>query len=148
MRIVQGDLLEVKQGLICHQVNCKRVAGAGLALQIRKRWPKWHQDFLATQPQLGLVTYYEVEPGLFVANFYAQYDYGRGKRYTRYPDFRCCLRQAAQFAHLHDVEVYLPYGIGCGLAGGDRPVIRVMIAQELPHAILIKKIEHGLLYTP
>jgi len=28
--------------VICHQVNCKRVAGKGLAKQIRKKYPEWY----------------------------------------------------------------------------------------------------------
>ena len=33
-----SDLLEIPSGVICHQVNCIGAMGAGLALQIRKKW--------------------------------------------------------------------------------------------------------------
>lgn len=132
-----GDLLTVGPGVICHQTNCQKVAGAGLALQIRQQWPHWYQHFIATEPKLGLVTFFEVEPGLFVANLYAQDGYGRGERHTDYNAFRQCLRRVAEFAP--DLEIYLPVGIGCGLAGGDWSIVQAIIAQELPQATLIEK---------
>lgn len=36
MTIIEGDILAVSHGVICHQVNCKHVMGAGLAAAIRK----------------------------------------------------------------------------------------------------------------
>ncbi len=38
MKIINGNLLEVKKGIIAHQCNCKGVMGAGIALQIKKKW--------------------------------------------------------------------------------------------------------------
>ena len=32
-----GDILHTEADVICHQVNCKGVMGAGLAKQIRKK---------------------------------------------------------------------------------------------------------------
>ena len=53
MTTIKGDLLEITEGIICHQVNCQRVAGAGLALQIRKKWPSWYESFKNDHPWLG-----------------------------------------------------------------------------------------------
>lgn len=36
---VKGNLLDSNCDYICHQVNCKGVMGAGIAKQIRDRWP-------------------------------------------------------------------------------------------------------------
>ena len=139
LSIKTGDFLNVGQGIICHQVNCRHVAGAGLALQIRHRWPQWYLDFRAATSKLGTASFFEVEPSLFVANLYAQDGYGRKGRHTNYPAFRHCLKHVAQFANLHDLQVHLPVGIGCGLAGGDWSIVQAIIAQELPKAILIEK---------
>ena len=40
--LINGNLLDVQQGIIVHQVNCRKVAGAGLAKQIREKWPEWY----------------------------------------------------------------------------------------------------------
>lgn len=137
MHIIQGDLLDVKRGIICHQVNCKRVAGAGLALQIRQRWPLWYKNFKVTRPELGTVTFLNVEPDLWIANLYAQDGYGRGEQHTNCQAFQRCARRVAEFAP--NLEIYLPVGIGCGLAGGDWSIVQAIIAQELPQAILIER---------
>ncbi len=138
MHIIKGDLLDVKSGLVCHQVNCQRVAGAGLALGIRQRWPLWYQNFKVTRPELGTVTFLNMEPNLWIANLYAQEGYGREGQHTNYQAFRQCARRVAEFAP--DLEIYLPVGIGCGLAGGDWRIVQAIIAQELPQAILIEKV--------
>ncbi|WP_411668007.1 hypothetical protein [Bacillus subtilis] len=38
IKIIQGDLLEAKENIIAHQVNCKGVMGSGIALQIKKKY--------------------------------------------------------------------------------------------------------------
>jgi len=39
MRVLKGDILTVKKGYVCHQVNIQGIMGAGLALQIKNKWP-------------------------------------------------------------------------------------------------------------
>ena len=34
MKIINGNILDITEGVIVHQVNCKGVMGAGLALQM------------------------------------------------------------------------------------------------------------------
>jgi hypothetical protein len=70
-----------------------------------------------------LGTYQEVlvEPKLYIVNLFGQNGYGRGERQTNYAAlaaalfsfFRDCARNN------QDVTIRLPYGLGCGLAGGD-----------------------------
>ena len=38
MKTIEGDLLDVEEGLICHQVNTCGVFNAGLAKQIRIKY--------------------------------------------------------------------------------------------------------------
>lgn len=76
--IEQSNLLDIKSGIICHQVNCIGVMGAGLALKIRNKWPivykKYKEDCkqFMTHPEmmLGHVLDVMVEPTLVVANCY------------------------------------------------------------------------------
>ena len=37
----KGNILDIKNGIICHQVNHRGVANAGLARQIRIKYPKF-----------------------------------------------------------------------------------------------------------
>jgi hypothetical protein len=135
MKTIPGNMLDIKSGILCHQVNCKKVAGAGLALQIRRVYPVWYQDYLNHTPSLGTTLITRVSNTLYVASLYAQDGYGRDKTYTNYSMFKSCL-QPLKF--LQSYEIYFPYGIGCGLAGGEWSVIYNTISSELPHATIIK----------
>ena len=62
-----------------------------------------------------------VEPKLDVVNLFGQNGYSRGERQTNYAALAAALfsffRDCAQ--KYQDVTIRLPYGLGCGLAGGD-----------------------------
>lgn len=136
MTTIKGDLLEITKGVICHQVNCQRVAGAGLALQIRNKWPEWYKQFRFNQPFLGSVWLYRPSNSLVIASFYAQDGYGGGLQ-TDYNAFESCLRELKQMNLTQ--QVYFPSGIGAGLAGGDSKIIHPLIEKYFPNAILVEK---------
>jgi O-acetyl-ADP-ribose deacetylase (regulator of RNase III) len=57
MQHVKGNILNVEQGVICQQVNCKLIMGAGLAKQIRNKWPQVYTEYrsiISTRPYLRL----------------------------------------------------------------------------------------------
>lgn len=131
-----------KPTYICQQVNCKGVMGAGLAMQIRSQWPVVYRRYLglcygSDGNKLGTYQEVLVEPKLYIVNLFGQNGYGRGERQTNYKmkagkahDFnrgRCQAALAtALFSFFRDCAqknqsaiVRLPYGLGCGLAGGD-----------------------------
>jgi len=138
-RVVQGDLLAVRRGVLCHQVNCRRVAGAGLARQIRRKWPAWYAAFRREPPRLGRAWFFPVRDGLVIASLYAQEGYGRRRRWTDYGAFREAVRQVAIYAADHDLPVFFPKGIGAGLAGGDwRTIVRI-IADVCPSATIVER---------
>lgn len=119
MKIVCGDILAIKRGVIVHQVNCKKVMGAGLALQIKRKYPQHFADFLSTEPKLGNIVTTHVSNELYVVGLYGQDGYGRTGQHTDYGAFSNAIAKAAAFAAEKSLPLYLPYGIGCGLAGGD-----------------------------
>ena len=138
MRIIAGNILDTKEGIIAHQVNCQKVAGAGLAKQIRDKWPAWYRSFMIDKPVMGTITTFTVsrEPQLYVANLYAQFGYGTTSRHTDYVALRACLNALKYFAG--NRQVYLPYGVGCALGGGDWQVVSKMIDEVLPMAVVVK----------
>lgn len=50
VKFIDGDILskrsEDELTYICQQVNCRGVMGAGLALQIRNKWPVVYRRYL------------------------------------------------------------------------------------------------------
>ena len=131
--LIEGDILHIGSGVICHQVNLRRVAGAGLALQIRKRWPEWYRHYRSVSGYLGLVDFFRADRDLWIASLYAQEGYGTGRQ-TNYAAFGQCLMDLRR---THHGPVYLPYGIGCGLGGGDWRVIEQIIGDALPDANIV-----------
>lgn len=49
LKVINGDITEVTNGYIIHQVNDKGVMGAGVALAIRNKFPAHYEDYKATQ---------------------------------------------------------------------------------------------------
>ena len=143
--------MDIKKGLIIQQVNCKAVMGAGLAKQIRLKYPKVFSDYiehlslcnrLGRNP-LGTINSTSIYGGCTIYNFFSQDTYGRNGRHTDYEAFERCLK-ALEKRFLNskvdkkDVDVYFPHGIGCGLAGGDWGVISKLIYKYFPNSIIVK----------
>lgn len=126
MKEMKGNLLDVKQGIIAHQVNCRGIMGAGVAKQIRDR--------LLTKEQyahyqrmckrlgeylLGACHIYQIEKELYVANLFGEnVPTGKGLD-TDYDALRNSLKELKLTAEQHDLPIYVPGYLGCGLAGGD-----------------------------
>lgn len=122
-----SNLLEVKSGIICHQVNCIGVMGAGLALQIRNKWPivfnQYKEDCkqFMTHPEmmLGHVLDVMVETSLVVANCFGQVFPSQIGKQTDYAAWDTILAKLQDLSNYFSLELHFPYMIGCGLAGGD-----------------------------
>lgn len=148
IKIVQGDLLESDCNVIMHQCNCLNKMGAGIARQIKDKYPKaFEADYNYPVPlgkdRLGGYSTI-VDKGVLIVNLYAQIGYGRGTR-TQYEYFQEALRNALQKIREDDKEtkIGLPYGIGCGLAGGNWNIILGIIteaAEEFNTTIYLYKI--------
>lgn len=151
MKIINGNILDITEGVIVHQVNCKGVMGAGLALQIKNKWPvvfKGYKNHLKEYNKLGVhplgtMNGMYIGGGLWVINFYSQDNYGTSSIQTNYLAFEECLLRLVeayeeQGIKVAEVPVYFPYGIGCGLAGGDWKVISKMIEKYIPYASIVK----------
>ncbi len=148
MQIINKDILTVKSGIICSQVNCKGVMGKGIAKSIRDKWPIVYEDymefynFFEKDNLLGRVRFSVVNKNdLIVASMFSQFDYGREKRlYTDYKAFDSSLKyiKNSRIFRNHDLQIYFPYGIGAGLGGGDWNIIEKMIDKYFPNANICK----------
>lgn len=149
MKTITGNIIDIEQGIICHQVNCQRVAGAGLAKQIREMWPSWYRFFRYNSSgykTLGDCSLYTLkDKALYLASLYAQGGYGRHERQTDYAAFESCLAGLRKNQDTHPalffktLSVYFPYKIGCGLAGGDWAIIEPLIEKYFPEAVIVRR---------
>lgn len=129
--VVQQDLLTSNSEVIAHQVNCKGVMGAGLALQIRRVYPivftKYAKACNMMSDLLGKIQIVHT-PKHVVANLFAQEAYGRDRRYTDYDALTSCLVKLRDYMRTNELtSLALPYGIGCGLAGGNWQVVESIL---------------------
>ena len=145
MKIVNQNILEVQgPAILAQQVNTKGVMGAGLALQIRDKWPIVYKHYTGDTPQLGQCQIVEIYgEGILVANLAGQRGYGTGKQtnYGGLSDALNFLRKYRDDRYAWSgqlIPTYFPYGMGCGLAGGDWKVVSELIEYYFPEAIICK----------
>lgn len=140
-----GDILKSGADYICHQVNCKGVMGAGLALQIRQLYPKLYEEYKNLCSILGInlfgktSTYidYNLKSKNYlttrIINMFAQDGYRKDKVQTNYEAFESCVREVIELADGNNYDIFyspviaFPYKIGCGLAGGDWNIVEDII---------------------
>ncbi|GLF90674.1 Appr-1-p processing protein [Bacillus safensis] len=140
IKTVDGNILEASENIICHQVNCKGVMGAGLAKQIKSKYPNVYKEYkqLCTEQGddlLGSVQLITTNDGKTIANLFAQVGYGRTRKQTDYDALRSCFQHLKDtVTHSHEenqTSIAIPYGIGCGLAGGDWTIVEEMMEEIL-----------------
>lgn len=142
MKIIEKDILTVTEGIIGHQVNCKGVMGCGLALQIKRKYPKVFQQYKShlNYAGLGKIQIIKISDRLFVANLFSQDDFGnKDKIYTDYTALKKCFTKLNEFAQRSDLDVYLPYKIGCGYGKGDWIVVTSLIEECFKEVIICKQ---------
>lgn len=123
IKTVIGDILDATEDIICHQVNCRGVMGAGVAKTLCTRWPiikktyiRYCRRFENQNELLGHVLSVEVEPNKTVLNIFGQLDYGRDK-YRKYTDYVALTKAFDEIrSKYHNKSLAFPYGFGCGLA--------------------------------
>lgn len=145
LKLVSGNILtpnlEERGVIVCHQVNCLGVMGAGLALQIKKMHPGVYKNYRDKCRQiagaiggLGDVQFCSViaDAGYIIANVFGQYGYGRDKQYTDYDALRKAFQQIAMSFPTYTVRI--PYLMGCGLGGGNWDIVYQIIEETLDAA--------------
>ena len=154
IQLVNCDILDSGANLICHQVNCRGVMNSGLAKQIRDRYPQVYEEFMRDyrryshpEDKLGRISMVNVSSGnhtFHVCNMYGQDRYGTDRQYTDYVALNTCFSRVADLLLTlsRNYTVAIPFGIGCGLGGGNWNVVYAMIEDnfsEYKNKILICK---------
>lgn len=148
---INKDITTITEGIICHQVNCRGVMGAGLAKQIRNKFPKAYEEYMVQYRNnnlwLGNVIFTIITetPILFIASLCGQDKYGRQGIFTNYQAVRECLTIVAKFKESLELTslpihtsspIYIPDHMGCTLGGGDWEEVLQIIHEIIPDAII------------
>jgi len=115
---LQQNIFETQAQAIVIPVNCVGVAGAGLALAAKQRFPHWYEDYrqkcheMVIDPKKAMTIYKESQPWLI--NFPT-------KTHWRKPSSSVLLAYGAEYLYLllqqeQIRSVALPK-LGCGLGG-------------------------------
>ena len=162
IKIIEGNLLDFPpycktdpntytgMNNIAHSCNTRHIMGAGIAKQIKSRYPQAYEADRKAYDQeydkdgqfihwLGKYSKAEIESKFLpnnkgrIYNLYTQAGMGAGKRQVLYEDFWQALKNMQEdllFIQHETGEqqvLGLPYGISCGLAGGNWGIIKAMI---------------------
>ena len=130
VEICNGDVLDSGADIICHQVNCRGVMGAGIARQIKKRYYWAYEQYKARcnkykgSDLLGTCFFsidYRDARSPIIANLFGQVYYGTDKQYTDLENgLFPALRHLHRFVEKSELfHIAIPYGMGCGLGGAN-----------------------------
>ena len=126
---VKADIFTTDCDIIVHQVNCYGVMGAGLAKQVKEKYPDVYDIYkslcnnVVPEVLLGTTLMVQINDALedsnkkYIANFFSQESYGYGKQFTSYEAFKKCLEYLKD--RYSDYSIAFPYLIGCKRGGGD-----------------------------
>jgi len=140
VKIITGNLLDQK-GILCHQVNLRGIMGSGLALQIRQKWPSAHDDYVRhcrKSAKLGDVLFSIVNDGQIVAHCFGQSEISRDHCVTAYEVYPEILKSVEDYSAVSGSPIFIPYGIGCGIAGGDWSIMLPTIKEHCPNATIVE----------
>lgn len=142
MRILYESILGVTEGFILHQVNCRGKAGAGLALKLARQWPDRfvvYRDYCRSHGVNALGDCIVAGANPAIVHLFGQVDYGSGLQ----TDYKALEKAISQFVQrkelsfrMRDWPVAVPYGLGCGLAGGDWLTVEGILQAYLPDCTL------------
>jgi O-acetyl-ADP-ribose deacetylase (regulator of RNase III) len=145
MRTIEMDIRDVDRGFILHVVNNRGAMGKGVAKALYQKWPEVRRAYVESSKylqslgelgmKLGALQPIVVTDSLFIMNMVAQDGYGEEpKQYLVYEALERCLKKLETVTGIYkDLDIYIPYRMGAGLAGGDWDVIQEIIGRMSYH---------------
>ena len=119
-----------------HVCNLYHIFGAGIAKEIKKQYPEAYLADLNTKKgdvtRLGTISIGKVEGEgklSHIVNLYAMRGLGPAVRQLSYDALIDCLERTIQYFSFAEspFSIGIPYGMGCGLAGGDWKIVEAII---------------------
>lgn len=124
IKYIKGDIFNVKTDYIAHQVNTLGIMGAGIALDIKKKYPNVFVEYNRKCKEEGnglLGTYLPVKvtnENLTILNCFSQQGISNTKRTTDYDAIKKVFKLIEKAVKPGKV-ITIPYKYGCGLANGE-----------------------------
>lgn len=127
MEYINGDITQIAEGVIVHQVNCQGAIGAGLSGQLIAKYPQLERDYYerceGENPEelMGTMLQTIINDKLAIVSVFAQLNYGNAyKTHKVYTDMDVLVQDLKFLCTVYpEDKFYIPYRIGCGLAGGN-----------------------------
>jgi O-acetyl-ADP-ribose deacetylase (regulator of RNase III) len=146
MKVLDSNLLLEDSGIIVHGCNAQGVFNAGIAKQIREKYPQVYLDYKNKHNQFGLqlgdIIITKINSNLFFVSAITQKYYGRNKNkiYVSYNAILHCFQKINELALKENLEVKFPK-IGCGLANGNwhivKDIINSCLDKSIPRAVFV-----------
>lgn len=122
LKLKTGNLLDSRANVIGHGVNCRGVFNAGIALQIRRKYPQVYDAYVnkytSSKWMCGEIQVVKLNfaPDKYIVNMATQYDFGRNGVYASLDYIEECLVKLLVFCSEKNLTMAIPY-IGSGLGG-------------------------------
>lgn len=131
---VDADLLAFPDiDAFMHQCNCFWTMGAGIAKQIKDKYPEMYDADVkhgkrGDRFRLGTFSWVKCHDGKVGYNMYSQYNFGRDRRNTNYNALADGLEAICKHVITLGIErIGMPRNMGCTLGGGSWTVVRAII---------------------
>lgn len=131
-----GDIFKSHANIIVHQANIYVCMGAGIAYTIKHLYPEAFEADRATKyadrSKLGTYSFAKTSEGKVIINLYSQTGIGRNGCHTDYDYMRQGLEKIRDDIEFDKFKIEkpvlgIPYGIGCGLAGGSIDIVEPLV---------------------
>lgn len=141
---VSGNILDYKVDeytiVICHQTNCQTKSSKGLSKQIFDKYPETNIYYHKRTPGEIIIT--QTNDGKFVFHLNAQDSPGKPStnesKEQRLEWFKKCISEIRKYSSPRCMFLF-PYGIGCGLAGGNwNDYHRILLNSGIENLVIIK----------
>lgn len=160
IKVVEGNLLDSSETVMCQQCNCVTMIPHGLSEQISKKY-QWANIYSSRKMKTRNCTSEPSIPGTIqvttsptesrkVIHMFGQVLPGKPNSFTRYykhiilkddPDdrvnyFKMCIKELDTLKL--NCQVAMPYKIGCGLAGGNWEIYKKILEECETNIVLYK----------
>lgn len=142
MEVITGDLFNVTEGIIAHQVNCQGVMGSGVAAIVRRLYPEAYESYrelcqrFAPASLLGTVQPVRVTEDLLLLNVFGQEGFGDVRRNTSYDATDEAWGKIGE--RYRGRTIHIPYLMGCALGGGDFTIYSAIVDSHHPYVVAVK----------
>jgi len=148
----KGNLLDFPADFLAQQCNCVSTRSLGLSESLFAKYPYaniYKNRFNGKYDQPGTIRVCgNGKDKRFIINMMAQYYPGESRwedtRANRLKWFQECLNQISELENIEKASIAFPYGIGCGLAGGNWQDYETLLqkwAEKTKLTVFIVKLE-------